>query len=199
MKPTPPSQPQAPRGSNQQDLLSRTAPAGYLEKWNRTLAEMQDEEVEDNISLLIFRLHDEWLALSTHAFAEVIETRPIHRVPHRSNDILLGVTNVRGTLNLCFSLSHLLNIDTANGAERSLSRRVYERFVVAKQEKTRWVFPAEEVFGIHELPSEDLEEAPVTVAISRQPFTKSIFRFRGHTVGLLDEELIFYKLNKDVL
>ncbi|MEM1059801.1 MAG: chemotaxis protein CheW [Verrucomicrobiota bacterium] len=185
--------------SSQENLLHRPAPAGYLENWNRSLAEMQDEAVENTTSLLIFRLFDEWLAFSTQAFAEVIETRPVHRVPHRSNDILHGVTNVRGTLILCFSLSRLLQVEPSEGKDRTLSRRVYNRFIVMKQEKRRWVFPCTEIFGVHQLPDDELEEAPVTVAISRQPFTKSIFRFRGNTVGLLDHELLYYKLDKDVL
>lgn len=188
-----------PNASEQESLLHRTAPEGYLEEWQHTLADMKDEEVEETVSVLIFRLLDEWLALPTTVFAEVIDRRPIHHIPHRSNKILLGLTNVRGTLNLCFSLGQMLDIDDGHQSRGALSRRAYERFVVLKQDDGHWVFPAEEVFGIHALPVDDLEEAPVTVAISRQPFTKSIFRFQGLTIGLLDEELIFYKLTKDVL
>ncbi len=188
-----------PESPEQESLLHRTAPEGYLDEWQQALAEMKDEEVEETLSVLIFRLFDEWLALPTSVFAEVIDRRPIHHIPHRSNKILLGLANVRGTLNLCFSLAEMLDIHEGNQSRHSLSRRSYERFVVLKQEKENWVFPAEEVYGMHAIPVDDLEEAPVTVAISRQPFTKSIFRFQGLTIGLLDEELIFYKLTKDVL
>lgn len=189
----------SPESSKQESLLHRTAPEGYLQEWQQTLAEMKDEELEETLSVLIFRLLDEWLALPSTVFAEVIDQRPIHHIPHRSNKILLGLTNVRGTLNLCFSLAQMLDIDDGHQPRGALSRRAYERFVVLKQEQDHWVFPAEEVFGMHALAVDDLEEAPVTVAISRQPFTKSVFRFRGLTIGLLDEELIFYKLTKDVL
>lgn len=198
-EPSPSPSPPSATPSCQESLLHREAPSGYLDEWNQALAEMRDEEIEETISVLVFRLYDEWLALPTSAFAEVIDRRPVHRIPHRSNQTLLGLTNVRGTLNLCFSLAHMLGIQPLAADGRSMSRRAYQRFVVIKQEGDHWVFPAEEVFGIHPLPEEKMEEAPVTVAISRQPFTKSIFRFRGRTIGLLDEELIFYKLTKDVL
>jgi len=52
----------------------------------------------NTVSVLIFRLGVEWFGLSAKLFKEVTQTKKIHTVPHRSNQIFLGVVNVRGEL-----------------------------------------------------------------------------------------------------
>ena len=52
-------------------------------------------------SLLVFRLHREWLGLPTRALDEVAAARPVLPLPHRRDPAVLGVTNVRGTLTVC--------------------------------------------------------------------------------------------------
>ena len=44
------------------------------------------ERPRSRSGVLIFRLGDEWLAFRTRAVAEVTTPRPVHRIPHRSND-----------------------------------------------------------------------------------------------------------------
>ena len=41
-------------------------------------------------ALLIFRLGGEWLALSLSVVVEVTALRPVHRIPHRTNQVVLG-------------------------------------------------------------------------------------------------------------
>ena len=66
------------------------------------------------ISVLIFRLGEEWLAFRTQAVAEVTTPRPMHRVPHRSNQILGGLVNLQGQVQLCVSLHGLLGVAIAS-------------------------------------------------------------------------------------
>ena len=62
------------------------------------------------VSVLIFRLGVEWLAFRTQTIAEVTTPRPVHRVPHRSNEVLLGLVNLQGQVQLCVSLHGLLGV-----------------------------------------------------------------------------------------
>ena len=62
-------------------------------------------------SLLIFRLGDQWLALTLDMLSEVAPLQIIHSLPHRRSEIILGVSNVRGALMACLSLTRLLNLD----------------------------------------------------------------------------------------
>src|SRR5688572_20459575 len=52
-------------------------------------------------SLLMFRLGEEWLGLSTRSLVEVAPVQPIHSLPHQRSRALLGVANVRGALVAC--------------------------------------------------------------------------------------------------
>ena len=70
---------------------------------------------------MIFRVGTEWLALPAAAIQEVSNLRPVHRVPHRTSGVLLGVVNVRGELLICVSLARVFGIESEDRA--SLRRR----------------------------------------------------------------------------
>ena len=104
-------------------FLDARSPEGYLEEWTARLAEKADAIADDQISVLVFRVADEWLALPVHALIEVMMPRPIHRVPYRAG-LLAGLVNIRGELQLCIHLAKLLGIAdrTGPGSERTRNR-----------------------------------------------------------------------------
>src|SRR5262245_31452140 len=110
-------------------FFDRPAPGGYLAEWTQWLAQSEEPGgrealttgERDGVGVLIFRLGQEWLAFRTQAVAEVTLPRPVHRIPHRSNDVLIGLVNLRGQLQLCISLSGLLGVEWTEGAHPSYS------------------------------------------------------------------------------
>src|SRR5262245_17096595 len=109
------------------DFFGRSAPTGYLTEWTQWLAGSTDlacgeadhdviQGDRDLISVLIFRLGKEWLAFRTQAVAEVTAPRPVHRIPHRSSSILIGLVNLRGQLQLQVSLHGLLGVVNPAGS-----------------------------------------------------------------------------------
>ena len=96
------------------------------------------------MSAVVFRLGREWLALPTHLFREVMEVRPIHSLPHRSNDVLLGIVNVEGEIHLCASIGDLLGLQE-DAAGREAGHGVYRRMAVVEREGERWVFVVNEI------------------------------------------------------
>jgi len=70
---------------------------------------------------------------------------------------------------------------------------------VAGRDGQRWVFPVDEVFGIHKLPKRALQNTPVTVAKAGVSFASGVFLHQGKPVELLDDELVFYNLRKNYL
>ena len=91
-------------------LLDRPPPEEYLEEWRAVLVQSKDEDAGQKISVLIFRLGHEWIALKSAFIEEIVPTRIIHSIPHRSSDVLLGLVNVRGELLLCVSLAEILHL-----------------------------------------------------------------------------------------
>jgi chemotaxis-related protein WspD len=88
-------------------LFNQTPPGDYLEEWGALLAEAHEERAVGKESLMIFRLGAEWLGLRAGLFQSIEEQKAVHRIPHRSNKILLGLVNIQGGLQLCISLRTL--------------------------------------------------------------------------------------------
>jgi chemotaxis-related protein WspD len=180
-------------------LLDRRPSVDYVQEWTEGLAQPKEKLEKDAVSVVIFRLAQEWLALPTQVFQEITHLRPIHAVPHRTNEVFLGMVNVRGELLLCFSLADLLGVAKGEGALHALTRRVYQRLAVAVKDGQRWVFPVDEVFGIHQLPKGATQNTPVTVAKAGSSFARGVMACQGKPVELLDDELVFYQLKKNYL
>jgi chemotaxis-related protein WspD len=176
-------------------FFERQAPEGYLDEWARRLAEPVPRTEVSEISVLIFRLRDEWLALETNVLVEVALPKPIHKIPHRSNEVLLGLVNVRGQLLLCVSLPGLLDIEPSAEAIRS-GLGATSRLVVVQDRADRWAFHAEEVAGVHRLPRAQLHAVPSTLANTAVSFSQAVFSWNDRSVGSLDAQRVFSALRR---
>jgi chemotaxis-related protein WspD len=180
-------------------LFERSPPEDYLQEWTRLLADERSEEIKEQVSVMVFRLGDEWLALATKLFREVAEPSVIHRIPHRSNKVLLGLVNIRGGLQLCISLRELLGIPEVTDNQCASKPGVRGRLAVVEKAGAGWVFPVEEIMGLQRFSAQDLQNLPVTVAKASASFSKGIFICQNRTIGFLDDELVFYHLKRSVL
>ncbi len=187
------------------NLLERTAPTGYVNTWTNLLSRDKDIEITyrvasaDTISVGIFRIGAEWLALPAKLFKEVTENAVIHILPQRSNEVLLGLVNVRGEIQLCISLQALLGIETAVVNSQNINPLVYGRMVVIEKAGSRWVFPVDEIYGIHRIYGNELGNVPATVNKIADNYTKGMIKWQSQNVSYLDDELLFYTLDKKLL
>jgi chemotaxis-related protein WspD len=177
-------------------LLDRPLLPEYRRAWTEHFAREKKLAVPAKTSALLFRIKAEWLALPTPAFQEVAERRPVHSLPHRRQGIVLGLVNVRGELLVCVSLGRLLGLDRS--PLREMPRPTYDRLLVAKRDGHRFVFPADEVRGIHRFQAPELQEPPATLAKSKLSYTQGILYWQDRTVGLLDADLLFSSLNRSL-
>ncbi|HSI83850.1 MAG: chemotaxis protein CheW [Candidatus Methylacidiphilales bacterium] len=182
------------------ELLDRPAPDGYLLQWVTLLSEPKETRVRALRQIMLFRLGSEWLAMCATAFREAMDRTEVRRIPHRTTDVLLGLVNVRGEVQICFSMARLLGIEEAPVDERKvkMSYTIYKRLAVANKEGHTWVFPVDEFYGVMELDeAEDLRPVPVTVAKSHVSFSRGMFTYEKQNVSLLDDDLVFYQLRKN--
>lgn len=178
-------------------FFERSAPEGYLADWTRLLSAPVEAAGSDDVSLLIFRLNEEWLALSTRVVAEVTVPRPIHRIPHRSDDVLIGLVNLRGQLQLCVSLHGLIGVDPPEGVALGRAAEAATRngrLIVIRKDAETWAFPADEVPGAHRLPRGTLRNVPATLANPSNSFSQAVFAWHGRSVGYLDDQRVFTAL-----
>ncbi len=189
----------AGRSLLERPLSNLSATADYLQDWTDLLTHAKESDAStDTLSLFIFRLGVEWLALPPTTCKEVTEDCPIHTIPHRSNHILAGIVNIRGEIQLCIHLHHLLDIETISNDRAASSHQAYRRMVVAEKNGCTWVFAADEIHGIHRATTDDLRNVPTTITKSQATYTKGIIKWHDQNVAYLDEELLFYTLDNKI-
>ena len=173
-------------------LLNRTPPAGYIEEWTQFLARAKETEAGFTDTALVFRIGPEWLAFSARLCVEIVSMRPIRRVPHRSDRMLMGLASVRGELLLCFSLANLLGLEPSAKA----AAHVRPRLLVARKAKSIMAFPVDEVMGLHRFHRDTVRAIPATVAHAVPQFSRGMLTVDERRIGLLDDELVFHALTK---
>jgi chemotaxis-related protein WspD len=199
-------------------LLEREAPVDYLEDWINILEETPDTpnitksneaiRTAGAISVIIFRMGNERLALPVRMLQEVTRPCVIQPLPHRSNELFLGLVNIRGETLLCACLSHLLNIKITEDNVRTKTNQKdistletinAQRMIVAGQGEDKWVFPVDEVHGIFRFHLHELQDPPVVITKSEEGYTIGIIYWEGEKVNYLDSDLLFYTLNHKIL
>jgi chemotaxis-related protein WspD len=184
-------------------LLDVPAPAGSGRIATEYFAQAEQEELgitagADTQSVIVFRLHAEWHAIRATVCQEITDLRPIHSLPHRRDGAVLGVVNVRGGLLVCISLAVILGVTAQTEAVPAQSRRraAVPRLLVARGTAGAVVFPVDEVHGMERFRARDLRDVPATVAHAQATYTQALMPLGDRTVGLLDEQLLFYTVER---
>jgi len=172
-------------------FLDVPSPEGYLDEWALRLGTPENEEAGDEISILAFRIRDEWLALPVNVLVEVTPSSTIHRIPHRGG-ILSGMVNIRGELHLCVRLDLLLGV--ARGDDILANEK--PRLIVIRRDSEGWVFVADEVDQVHRVPVTSLVQAPPTLARAAAKMNRGVFHLRGKSIGLLDDAKLFQAIRE---
>jgi chemotaxis-related protein WspD len=179
-------------------LFDRNPPEGYLQAWTDALAAEKASKSSETVSVLIFRLGREWLAMNTGLFREVSEVQSIHKIPHSDDPVVSGLVNIRGELQLCISLHALFEIEKNDPSKAKEGHKVTPRLLVAEMDLSSWVFPADEVYGIYRYDPNRLQPVPSTVSRAGATYTRGIITLEDKRVGCLDDRLLFNALSRRV-
>jgi len=180
-------------------LFNQEVTLESLEYWTGIMAETVTQEIntsiKETISLMIFRISQELLALPVSSLQEIVVPRIVHRLPHRSNQLFLGLINIRGETLMCVSLAHLLSLNV----DSDITKEVGQKMIVVGNTEFRWVFPVDEVLGVYRFGPQELKQAPVVITKATETYTQYVLDWQGQKVNFLDAELIFYTLNTRIL
>jgi len=170
-------------------LLQREVPESFRREWTEHFARRRAVAKPGEKSGVLFKVGSEWLALPTQVVQEVAERKRIHSLPHRNDEMVLGLANLRGELTICISLGHLLAM--ARVPSRETLRNEHRLLLVANWTGNRLAFPVEDVSGMERFRAEDLKSPPVPVASATPGLIQGILDRRGSVVGMLDPEILF--------
>lgn len=180
-------------------LLDQEVPENYIKEWTSFFSRVQAGKQEMVNSAFVFRTGGEWMGLPAKLIQEVVDMGVIHSLPHRNSTILRGVVNIRGKLELCFSIGAILGIERFEREKEKDDKYVSpSRLVVAERNGERIVFPVSEIYGSFRYADGMLQPLPVTVSGSRAAFTKGVLCVDGFDVGLLDDAVLYEALKRNV-
>jgi chemotaxis-related protein WspD len=179
-------------------LLDREAPPDYLAACTRHMAQAPEAGQAEGGSVVIFRIGAEWLALPTPVFQEVAALPAIHSLPNRRDGVVQGVANVRGELLVCVSLGSVLGLAHAAETGHARQRLASRRLVVIGLDGRRLGFAVDEMRGIQRFDPGTLQAVPTTVSRATATYSKAILTWQQRAVGLLDEQLLFYTLERSL-
>lgn len=173
-------------------LFERTPPNDYVAEQTARYSAAADEVGGQSEPLLLFRLGDEWFALPVASVVEVAAPRRTHRIPHRTDRVLLGIINLRGELQLCASLRELLGItDEAALVAAALNDKTDPaRLLVCELAGAQWAFPVDEVAGVERFAPSAIGRTPATVAKRAVHFTVGLISWHERRVGKLDADRV---------
>lgn len=181
-----------------QRLFEREPSAEDLAEQTAQLAEELTGEPSGLVALIVFRIGDDWLALDVAAVVEVAEPRTIHQIPYRSNELLLGLINLRGELQLCVSLRALLGLNTAEAKQPVGTQQELSKLIVCERDGERWAFAVDEVAAVRRVSLEQLSKVPSTVSRGPRRLTEAVFTWQEHRIGRLNTDQLFKCLGKSI-
>jgi chemotaxis-related protein WspD len=176
-------------------LLDREVPEESLLHSTADVAAKRHVNELGTKSVVIFRIGTEWLALPTDVLQEIGTRCTVRRLPDHRGGILSGLVNVRGELLICVALGVILGLD--NAPEGQDVGKLTERLMICKRSDARLAFQVSEVHGLHRYHPKDLRSPPATLAKAASGiYTLGVVPWKDRIVGCLDDELLFYTLNK---
>ena len=175
-------------------LLSRPAEESYLAEWKANLNQPRTEKNINLKSALVFRMGDEWFALASKFVKEITHCDKHHSLPHRKNQVLRGLVNVHGELLLNVSLGYLFKISKSE----TESKYTHERYIVINDNDELFAFPVTEVREIIHYRMEDIQATPSTIKKDTSCFIKGIIQHKNTDVGILNSDLVFSALHKNI-
>jgi chemotaxis-related protein WspD len=95
-------------------------------------------------------------------------------------------------------LRQILRLDETAESKKEKSRVANARMLFIQHEGLRVVCPVDEVFGVQRFHARELMPIPTTLAKATTTYTKAVLPWRRETVGLLDENLLFYTVNRSL-
>ncbi len=170
-------------------LLDREIPDGAREGWAGLTAEPRQSRPPHEVSVVVFRIGVEWLALKTELFEQAVAARPAHSVPFRTNRVFRGLVNVDGELLLCFSAGEALGLEPST--VEAPGRPTANRLLVVSHDGHRFVFQVDEVLGVKALAPGDFTSAPAVLSKAPDTVITSVFSTGERRVGFLDGARLF--------
>jgi chemotaxis signal transduction protein len=128
-------------------------------------------------SVVVLRVGTTYLGLPSRVVSQVFDCLTVRRIPH-TDPALAGLVVLDGVLMLCVNLEKILGGEppSPDGGR-----------MLAVDTGWKWVFRADEVLGLEQVPESNVKPPPATLMVSH---TLGVFQSAGREVALLDAAML---------
>lgn len=139
--------------------------------------------------LILFRVANEYFALSVDDVKEVVDISPLTRLPNAPS-IFLGVMNQRGRILKVVNLSQCL------GLTSSPEDKASQRIAVLNEPEMEIGLLVDQVSQIRRVLSKDMEEVPTLKQTeAKSPFLRKLAKVDRNIVNVLDRSKLIASIN----
>lgn len=169
------------------EVLESQPPEDYLSQWQEKISNEKAEREKGDVGVMVFRLGKEWLGLPVEYLQEIVEERKVHKIPHNEGEHILGIVNIGGEINTCYSLMNLLEI------EENPTKDINElqRLIVIAINGDRFVLPVCEVSGTARYSSGDLLKTPTALEKKMGSYLLGMFKIQKKKIAALNVDQIY--------
>ncbi|MDO9557556.1 MAG: chemotaxis protein CheW [Coriobacteriia bacterium] len=156
-------------------------------------SEGQGEAQVDLMSLLLFRLADEWYAIRIESVREIYNDYSITPIP-RVPDYIRGIVNIRGEIVSVTDLAALMHM---SGQLEHTMDAEQSSVIVASTEECVSALLVDEIGDIVEVPANALEPSLATADRGQADWVSGSVYFDGRLVGVINLEKILTPIGEN--
>ena len=146
----------------------------------------------ETLSVLIFRIGQNWLALPSTLLLEVSLPVPVHGLPYPRNRSLRGLCNVRGTLVPCMALDLVLGLTT----ETTPQDRPH--MLILDTPGGPLVTEVQTVEGIYAIPLAKLQKTGHASGLAVSQLASAVMQWRQHSITVLHADRLLQALSRSL-
>lgn len=159
--------------------LSETAEEVLTRRAESLSLQELDEETSDHLSLLLFRIGDEWYAVGVGAVREIFQEYEVTSIPCVP-DFILGVVNVRGEILSVTDPARMMHIGSIEESDG-----IKPPAIVIADDEVATALVVDEIGDITDVPNGSIEPPVSIIDRAQAEFIEGSVFVGGAMVGLL--------------
>ena len=159
--------------------LSETAEEILVRRAESLSLQEIDEETSDHLSLLLFRIGDEWYAVGVGAVREIFQEYEVTSIPCVP-EFILGVVNVRGEILSVTDPARMMHIGSIEESDG-----VKPPAIVIADDEVATALVVDEIGDITDVPNGSIEPPVSIIDRAQAEFIEGSVFVSGAMVGLL--------------
>lgn len=180
-------------------LFEREVSHDMISEWTSIISSPKEIEASNKISIVIFRIADEFIGINTNIFQEAIVDKVVHYVPFRTNHYFHGLINVNGELLMCVSLASFFNLATVNYENNSSRNKLFKNLLIIKDKYLRFAFPVDEFFGVFSVSKDIFKSPPLMITKADFSSSDSIIEIKNKKIAIINEKKLFSIIDKKLV